>query len=392
MPYTSLRVLLFLLAVGHQTVTGFFVNTTLPDPSPRNVSCRLFEDLITLAPVQQAAYGFNLTYNFSLVGNEFCSVQYLSIMQPNGTVINTTISSLSWGINYNQRFQRRRCSSGTFTSSTPVGYSACTRLPHERFTTTMCICSANFCNENYATCVASVQSSQSPRPPNIGFDVPELTNLISCSQGYQGATYQDIYQATGFGFNALTPLNLSQARAYAGTNAVACLIYVYPSTGDRYQLALAYEDYPGYLYQILEYRRANILGNFSEGPTNVLAQFPVVYSSSAFFAMNTASGNHIMCFCTTNNCNQNLSTCSTGLTVGASSSTSLPSSSTISTTVRTTNASQVSPTTTGAGGTSTARATTAATALRGNASAAITTLGVVNCLALLLFLLAMSCD
>lgn len=359
--------LLLLLVVGHEEVTCFFVNTTLPDPSPRNVACRLFQDMRILAPVHQAMFGLNLTYNDSLIGNEFCFVKYVSIIQPNGTVINTTISSLSWGTNPDQRFERRRCSSGTFTSSTPVGYSACTRLPHERITMSICVCSTNLCNENYATCVASVQSSQSPRPPNIGFDVPELTNLISCSQGYQGPTYQDIYQATGLAFTAFTPLNLSQARAYAGANAVACLIYFYPPTGDRYQLALPYEDYSGYLYLILTFKQANILRNFSEGLTNVVAQLPILYSNGPVFAMNGASGDHIMCFCTTNNCNQNPSTCSNSLTVSASSSTSSPSSSTI----RIPTTSRVSPTTTtGAGGT----------------SATVTTLGIVNCLALLLFL------
>ena len=384
MPYTSLYFKLLLLVVGHGTVNGFFVNTTLPGLSPRNVSCRLFLDLMILEPVHQVTYGFNLTQNYSSAANEFCVVKYLSIIQPNSTVINTTTSSFSWGTNPDQRFERTRCSSGTFTSSTPVGYSACTRLPYERVTTTVCVCSTNLCNENYATCVASVQSSQSPRPLNIGFDVPELTNLISCSQGYQGPTYQAIYQATGLSFNAFTPLNLSQARAYAGANAVACLIYVYPPTGDWYQLALTYEGYSGYLYLILEYKQANILSNFSEGLTNVLAKFPIIYSYGAFSAMNTTSGDHIMCFCTANNCNQNLSTCSNGANVITSSSTLFPPGTRSSTTLRTTTTSQGLQTTASTGGTTLPRGQTTQP---GSASVPVATLGIFHCLALLLLFL-----
>jgi hypothetical protein len=386
MRYTLLPLLFLLLVVGHEQVAGLFVNATLPGLSPRNILCRYFSNMMVLAPVHQAVYGFNVAYNFSSTGTEFCIVQHISITQPNGSIINTTFSSFSLGDNPVQQHIRRRCTSGTFTSSSPIGYSACTRLPHDRITKSICICSTNLCNENYATCVASVQAAQSPLQPNVAFDLPELTNLISCSQGYHGPIYQDIYQATGFGFNAFTPLNLSQARAYAANNAVACAIYVHPSTGDSYQIALPYEDYSGILLTILGLKQTmSTLTNYSEGATNVWAQVSMAVSINAFFAVNTTANDQIICFCTTNYCNQNLSTCSNGLNITGSSSTSVSSSSTgVPTTLRTTTTSGGLQTTASPGGTTTPGVQTTQ---RRSATARIGTFRIFHCLALLLFLL-----
>lgn len=331
--HTLLIQLLIILIVGSIVIDAFFTGGNFSYVGTRNVTCGLAVDYYTLLPGQRNITGWNGIINMTSVpGNDFCLIEQIRITLRNGTIVNTTLASVINGYNYFKQYISGRCSSGQFwPSTTPIGYGTCTRLPYETYSLTLCICSTSNCNADYSTCVASVQATQSSPPPNLPFSIPELTNLISCRQGYQGLTYQDMYYGVGWPYNEYTPFNMSEVRAYQSSHAVACMLYVNVQTGDWYQIAVLYEDYSSVLYSILISRTSNLLSMYAESSTSVAAQMLSAYytNSSYYWYANTFT--QIVCLCTTNNCNHDLSTCAIGLNVSVSNITSAPVQSTNST-------------------------------------------------------------
>ena len=322
--------LLLLFLVGRNIADAFFVNSTLPMIATRNISCGFMVDFYALSPDLRNITGWNGILNMTLLsGNDFCLFEQINITLRNGTTVSTKLASALIGYNYLKQYVAGRCSSGQFwPSSTPIGYGTCTQLPYETYSLTLCICSTNNCNADYSTCVASVQATQSSPPPPLPSGVPELTNRISCYQGYQGSTYMDMFNGVGWLYNEYTPFNMSAARAYQSSHAVACLLNVNTQTGDWYQSALMYEEYSGILYVILSEKILNISSMYAESATSVSLQGTSYYYTNASLYWISNTFTQLTCFCTTNNCNQNSSTCAIGLNVSVSSTSNTPQATT----------------------------------------------------------------
>ena len=56
----------------------------------------------------------------------------------------------------------------------------------------------------------SVQATQLPLPPNPTLVIPELANMISCHQGFQGLTYRPEDYGVLEGFDIFSPSNVTE--------------------------------------------------------------------------------------------------------------------------------------------------------------------------------------
>ena len=313
-----------LFFMNSNTTYGFFANYNISSMSTRNLTCAAWTDYYALPPWVRNVTGiiFNqtVTLNYNL-----CFVEYIEIHLRNGTVINTTMANPMSYVNLLQQYVERRCTSVQFSPSvTPIGYGTCNRLSFEPQTIKLCICSTNNCNVNYATCVASVQASALSPPPNLPLIVPNLTNVISCYQGYQGATYAAYYNVADWLLTEYSPLNITEARSYAASHAVACSLCFDTVSGDWYQIATTYEEYAIILYYILAMRDVQSYVSYAESSTSVAIQYPTFYLVNSSYSA-SVSVHEVRCFCTTNNCNRDLSTCAIGLNVNTSRTTATSS-------------------------------------------------------------------
>ena len=359
--YLVLFQLTVLLLIGSNKIEAFFTNHTFSYEGTRNISCGLQIDYYSLLPFQRNVTGSNGILNMTQVAsNDFCFIEQINITTPNATVLSTISAGVINGYDNFKQYVSGRCSSGQFWPSvTPIGYGACTQLSYETQAVQLCICSTDNCNLDYSTCVASVQATQSVPPPNLPTYFPDLTNVITCDQSYQGLTYSDMYHGTGWIYNEYTPFNMSQVRAYQSTYAVACLLYVNVQTGDWYKFPAMYESYGSILYQILREKKMNTLIMYVESLTSVSVQRTSVYYTNTSLSWQSSNFTEIVCLCTTNNCNQNLSTCAIILNTSVSTTTSTTLLST-NNTIPTTITSSVAQNTTGSTTTRTTTTTSSA--------------------------------
>ena len=325
---------LLIFLVGSKTIDAFYTQTNFSVLGTGSISCNLLMDFYALLPFQSNITGLNSILNMTQVpNNDFCLIEQINVTLRNGTTVSTVVASVMNNYNQLKEYVSSRCSSGQFWPSvTPIGYGTCTRLPFETHTVQLCICSTNNCNADYSTCVASVQATQSVPPPNLPTYIPDLTNLITCYQGYQGPTYSDMYYGTGWIFNSYTPLNMSELRAYRSSHAVACLLYVNAGTGDWYQFSATYEEYGSYLYTILLKKSLNMLSSYAESSTSVSVQQSSIYYTNTSSYWDPNYFTELMCICTTNNCNPDLLTCAIGLNTSVTMATTANPNSTNQTT------------------------------------------------------------
>ena len=320
--------ILVLLLVGISKTNGLFLNTTGYGVPTRNISCFFIVDIYAILQYELNTTGTYQSTNFSSTFNSgFCVYFNATLTLRDGTVVNT-----DWASNLPEQFTyaqyiRERCSSGTFQPSiTPIGYATCTRLPYETSTSQICICSTPYCNVNYASCVASVQASLASPPPILPPFIPELTNIISCQSGYQGATFADYYHGTGWIYNAYIPFNMTAARADMSARSVVCMLWVNSDNGDWYQFASVYENYAADLYTMYLLRSLPSTSMYAESSTSVTLKISAAYYTNLTNFWNINSYQLIRCICTTNNCNRDLASCAIGFnaTFGNTSTTTGP--------------------------------------------------------------------
>ena len=321
--------ILVLLLVGISKTNGLFLNTTGYSVPTRNISCFIKSDIYD---VLQSGLNTTGTYQYanfsSTFDSGFCVYVGITLTLRDGTVVNTDSSRHLPEQFTSTQYIRERCSSGTFQPSiTPIGYATCTRLPYETSTNQICICSTPYCNVNYASCVASVQASLASPPPILPSFIPELTNIISCQSGYQGATFADDYHGTGWIYNAYTSINMTAVRADIFARSVVCILWVNSDNGDWHQSASVYENYAELLSIMYVLKSPPSTGRYAESSTSVTIKTSGVYYTNLTNSSNVNLYQSIMCICTTNNCNRDLASCAIGFnaTFGNTSTPSTPS-------------------------------------------------------------------
>ncbi|CAF1585234.1 unnamed protein product [Didymodactylos carnosus] len=213
-----------------------------------------------------------------------------------------------------------------FSNTTDVGFGLCNPLSYQSvISLVLCICAANNCNNNFQTCKSSATEYQPPRLQTV---LPYLSTSISCQDNYYMSNNKYTFcQELG------ASINYTACNNYVKTNTVLCSIWGLSSQNSTtfHQVAYVPENYEEFLLSILYlYMIYNNTSTYVESSSTLLVQIGI------------QNFTYRSCYCTTNNCNANLSTCTIDTTT--------PISTTLSTATAKTTASQFSFVSSGLGG------------------------------------------
>ena len=243
------------------------------------------------------------TVAYNVLDFDYCVI-YEEIYPITGrNVTQLTFSSIS-RVNDFRSTAISRCG---FSSSRDIGYGSCSLFSYDLATSrTLCICSTSNCSSSMASCQASVNQVISSPPPLLPVVIPSLTNRISCVDSYYNDTAA---------LNMVPPLHggcmsrspnfvVNQTACYlsAPTLTVLCLIIYYPVQGIMVKTASLEDVYTYYLRSIVLFASKDNVTAIYEGSSNIMLTY-----------LTNSSNDIIFCFCTTNNCNVDLATCSNGI-------------------------------------------------------------------------------
>lgn len=330
--------LLFILLLIISSASGFYINTTNILQNTRNISCQFSADLqlstsmisdplwqllgslsSTLATLRNTSASWNANGQINLPNIfDFCFVVELRSNSSNGTELVSTIKGGYLLVNIFDEYVRRQCSSANFTPSvTPIGYGTCDRLPYQIVSSTLCVCSNNSCNANYASCVASVQANQSPPPPPPSsvsqVIIPTVHSTIACDFNIQGTTYNQYSTIYSAALIANLMYNVTGVLNYQSSLSAACVLLHNVQTGDFFHFPMIYETYSILGLVVLVLKQINQIQNYAETSTSVAIEHQSAHVFNAPSISNLQYFSQILCICTTNNCNAALSSCAPGL-------------------------------------------------------------------------------
>ncbi len=201
-----------------------------------------------------------------------------------------------------------------FSKTMDIGYGSCTPNYYETATSIqLCICSTNYCSATYASCQASVNQALSSPPPLLPVLQPTLSNTITCQDYYVN------YSAT---YNITPPIYLGceylitlggpdpiKCYTYTPNHTVICMVFYDPIQGSFQRMALIEGDYEVFMDNTINTGAYGVANNSSG-----IYQ----YQTSTIIATLTidTSGQYTgFCLCTTNNCNVDFTTCTSGMNI-----------------------------------------------------------------------------
>jgi hypothetical protein len=266
---------------------------------------------------------------------DFCFIEIINSTLPNGTASISTVSGGYFGINVLEIYVANQCSSANFSPSvTPIGYGTCNPFPYQTFTSTLCICSNNSCNIDYATCVASVQANQLSPPPNPSLLIPSVYSGISCETNIQGSTYTNYATIYSFLVMANLVYNITGILGYPSSLSAACVLLYNVQTGDFFSFPTIYEGYSVLSLVALYLNNMNLFQNYAESSTSVAIQYESAYIFNATSISNLQYYSEILCICITDNCNLDLVSCAIGFNLSqiTTASTTTVATTTVATT------------------------------------------------------------
>jgi hypothetical protein len=276
---------LFVLLILVYRSEGFFRNAPLQlnaIPTRLNLTC---------------ASGFDDIEDYT--NCEYCVFEFFS----NGT--DFTISYDCIYLTNTYRLVTQRCTG--FTGASDVGYGLCSKLPFEYFDIDLlCICATDRCNANFTICKQSADST--PTLPVLSSPIPNLTiesSSIKCQDtplGILNSTYYCIRDSTPY-------INMTQCEEYVRNHTVTCM-YLESNNGNYLTLvAIPDEDYEYVLAdQLQAMQRMSVTTDATQYFNETTHAFYVKWIETLVNPGNqTITYNR--CYCLTNNCNMNLTTC-----------------------------------------------------------------------------------
>lgn len=256
-------------------------------------------DLNTIKPRQNLTCASEYSESDSLTNCEYCVYEFFN----NGT--DSIISQDCIYLTNSYRLVTKRCTG--FTDSSDIGYGVCTQLPFEYFDIDLlCICATDFCNENFTTCKQSVDLN--PNLPALPSPVPLLTtesSKISCQDSPLG-----LLNTTYYCFRDSTPyIDQTQCEEYVRNHTVLCM-YIEADNGSYLTIvAIPDEDYEYVLtnqIQLMEEMsvKSNVQQYYNETTSTFYIQWKEILENQENYTMI-----YNKCYCMTNDCNTNLTTC-----------------------------------------------------------------------------------
>ncbi|CAF1287506.1 unnamed protein product [Didymodactylos carnosus] len=244
-------------------------------------------------------------------GNYQYCVLILSFYSSNGNLVEQIDFRRTTVLNTYRRMSER-CQG--FSNITDVGYGLCSPLSYQTVVSlVLCICATSNCNNNLSTCQSSATAFQPTRLPTF---LPYLLRSISC-QDYDyisGNTYTYCQELD-------KSINYTACNDYVKANTVLCSIWTLSSQNFTalYRVAYLPENYEEFLLSTLYgYLVYSNTSTYNES------------SSSLIVKTGIQNFTYISCYCTSNNCNANFSTCAVPTTNSTTTSQSTSNGSALS--------------------------------------------------------------
>ncbi|CAF3092625.1 unnamed protein product [Rotaria sp. Silwood2] len=214
-----LSLLVWMILVTPNSVESFYLNKTISILQNRmpNITCWTDMSMVTVNTISFSFFGIPFMYPNMAYGDACIFIQQNGDLL-NGSRFYTFLAASLVETNLYRQISRR-CGSNFSPENTFIGYGRCNPFPYETWTTDLCICSTNYCNLNYSTCVANVQATSS-RPANLPIFVPELNNIISCYTGSHGSTYVNVFNDSLMIESIEAPIDINAFRTYYTTHSV----------------------------------------------------------------------------------------------------------------------------------------------------------------------------
>jgi hypothetical protein len=246
---------------------------------------------VTWYTILEQVYSYNGYYQWIVINSQDYSNLYVAVLQ------------------------YRNCSGPVFSASRPIGYGSCSSRPYLLINRTdMCISTGlhnNATGFTYANCQVAVNSTilNNTVPAQLPNLLPNLTNTLSCADYALPSSHSLCnFYSNWMGFNQTLCMN------FVATNMGVCYAYYDPWYNN---------GYPQGFYSVEGYQQLNdnilwaVANNYStstgvqyqlfQSATQALLALPVLMSD------NITSYYACYCFCITNWCNLNITTCSAGL-------------------------------------------------------------------------------
>ncbi len=277
--------------------------STILSYTRRDLTC--WEQIDTLLPNGTITYQDSTYYS---AGFDYCFIEIVTFLVNNLT---QTITYRN-GIYLWNMYRTIAINQCNFSRTMDIGYGSCTPYYYETASSIqLCICSTNNCSTTYASCQASVNQALSSPPPLLPVLQPTLSNTITCQDYYANVTAA--YNMTPIlyeGCNNLISLagpDFLKCSTYTPNHTVICLVFNGPIQ-DMYPTAFIEGAYEQWMYQTIvdgAYGSANSSYGIYQYQTSTSIA-TVIANSGRYTAF---------CLCTTNNCNVDFTTCTSGMNI-----------------------------------------------------------------------------
>jgi hypothetical protein len=235
-------------------------------------------------------------------------------------IVTSLVSNLTEAITYRgaislwNMYRNIAINQCNFSTTMDIGYGSCTPYYYETATSIqLCICSTNNCSATYTSCQASVNQTLSSPPPLLPVLQPTLSNTITCQDFL--ANYSAAYNITPpvylgcYYLITLDEPDFSKCSMYTPNHTVICGVFYDPIQGSYAQMALIEGGYEG-LMDATIVEGAELAYNSSLG-----YQYQTSTSIATITPDNSGQYNMAFCLCTTNNCNVDFTTCTSGMNI-----------------------------------------------------------------------------
>ncbi len=268
---------------------------------------------LTCSPQIDTLYNGTITYQNSTDFTEadYCFIEIVTLLVNNLTETITYRGAIyQWNILRNIAINQ--CN---FSRTMDIGYGSCTPYYFETATSRqLCICSTNYCSATYASCQASVNQALSSPPPLLPVLQPTLSNTITCQDYYvnYSATYNITppeYLGCNYAITFGGP-DFSKCSTYTPNHTVICVVFYDPIQGSFQRMALIEGDYEVLMDDTID-TGAYGVANSSSG----IYQYQTSTSIATVIPDTSGQYNWAFCLCTTNNCNVDFTTCTSGMNI-----------------------------------------------------------------------------
>ena len=195
-----------------------------------------------------------------------------------------------------------------------IGYGDCIPYYYDNSTSIqLCICSTDRCGDTYSSCQASVNQAMPSPPPLLPAPQPTLSNTITCLNNYVDYSLQiEVNQVVHPSCHYLISfgsLDRSKCSLHAPNKTVICAGIYNTKHRDYHSMGMIEGAYESLMFFAI------IVGALSSNRTSGYYHYQTSTSIASIIWSSDTEDGQVRCLCTTDNCNVNLATCTSGMNI-----------------------------------------------------------------------------